>query len=249
MSRRILWINPIAASKFDKAIQENLEAGKMPDTEVRIVSLERGPKHLEYYYYGALVLPDTLRLVKKAENEGFDAAIIGCFYDPGLREAREITNRLVVTAPAEASMHLAATLGDRFSIIVAAQKSVPLMRENACKYGFGDKLVSFKSIELGVLDFHKNETDTARRIKQAAEEAVEHDKADVVILGCGLLFNFYKELQDYLEVPVIDAILAPLKYAEYLIEVNQRFGWIHSKKYGYKSPPFSELHEWDLERY
>jgi len=246
LSRKILWINPIATDQFDSAIRNNLNTEKMPDTQVEVVSLKRGPMHLEYHYYGALVLPDTLHLVKKAEIEGFDAAIIGCFYDPGLREAREITDRMVVTAPAEASIHLATTLGDRFSIIVAAQKSVPAMRENVCKYGFGEKFASFKSIDLGVLDFHKDEAGTANRIKQAAEVAVEQDKAEVIILGCGLMFNFYKDLQAHLGVPVIDAIIAPLKYAEFLVEVNQKFGWMHSKKYGYKTPPVSEIREWGL---
>jgi allantoin racemase len=40
---------------------------------------------------------------------------------------------LVVTAPAEASMHIAVTLGQRFSIIVGRTKWIPLMRENVIK--------------------------------------------------------------------------------------------------------------------
>ncbi|MDW7739713.1 MAG: hypothetical protein SCJ97_06615 [Bacillota bacterium] len=60
------------------------------------------------------------------------------------------------------------------------------------------------------------------------------------------MFNFYKELQKHLGVPVIDAVLAPLKYVEFLVEVNQKFGWMHSKKYGYKTPPASEIREWGL---
>jgi allantoin racemase len=248
MPRRILWINPVGTDLFDLPVKEIIDQEKLPDTEVKVVSLKRGPQHLEYHYYEALVMLDTLHLVKKAEKEGFDAAVIGCFYDPGLREAREITDRLVVTAPAEACMHIATTLGDKFSVIVGRQKWVPAMRENVRKYGFGEKLASFKPVGLGVHDFHKDEKETERRLKAAAKEAVEQDKAEVIILGCTIQFGFYKELQEYLGVPVIDALLAPLKYAEFLVEIRQKFGWLHSKKFGFETPPAGEIKEWDLAR-
>jgi len=31
------------------------------------------------------VTPDVLHLVKRAENDGYDAVVIGCFYDLALR--------------------------------------------------------------------------------------------------------------------------------------------------------------------
>jgi allantoin racemase len=120
------------------------------------------------------------------------------------------------------------------------------MRENAFKYGFGEKLASFKPVGLGVHDFHRDEKETKRLLKAAAREAVDIDKAEVLILGCTIQFGFYKELQEHAGVPVIDAILAPLKYAEFLIEIKQRFNWIHSKKYGYETPPKKEIESWGL---
>jgi allantoin racemase len=246
MPNRILWINPIGSDDFDQPIQTFLETGKQTDTEINVVSLQRGPLHLEYHYYEALILADTLHRVKQGENEGYDAAVIGCFYDPGLREAREITDRLVVTAPAEASMHIAATLGHRFSIVVGRKKWIPKMHENVVNYGFEDRLASFRSVDLGVYDFQKDLADTAQRLKEAAQQAVENDMAEVIILGCTAQFGFYKELQEDLGVPVIDAILAPLKHAEFLIELNSRFGWSQSKRYGYEGPPTEEITEWNL---
>ncbi|GAH50417.1 unnamed protein product, partial [marine sediment metagenome] len=104
---KILWIDPVGTDLFDQPIKEFLETAKGPETKLDVVSLARGPMHLEYHYYEALILTDTLHAVRKAELDGYDAAVIGCFYDPGLREAREISERLVVTAPAEAAMHIA----------------------------------------------------------------------------------------------------------------------------------------------
>ena len=247
MANRILFINPFKGEIFDQPIKAFIEKEKRSDTDVEVVSLKRGPEHLEYHYYEALTLVDTLKTIKHAEKEGYDAAVIGCFYDPGLREAREITNSIVITAPAEAAMHIATTLGHQFSIIVGREKWIPKMHENVVNYGFKEKLASFKSVGLGVHDFHRDEAETAKRLKAAAKEAVEQDRAEVVILGCTIQFGFYKELQGYLGVPVIDAILAAFKYAEFLIELRKRFGWGHSKIYAFESPPEEEIRSWGLD--
>lgn len=244
---KILFIDPVGTDLFDQPIQEFLETAKAPETELDVVSLKRGPMHLEYHYYEALILADTLHVVRQAELDGYDAAVIGCFYDPGLREAREITDRLVVTAPAEAAMHIATTLGHTFSILVGRKKWIPKMHENVVKYGFSDQLASFKSLDMGVYDFQKDPKETARRMRAAAKEAVEKDGAEVIILGCTIEFGFYKELQEEFQVPVIDAVLAPLKYAEFLVELRDRFHWSHSKIYGYQSPPQDEIESWKLE--
>jgi len=244
---KILFIDPVGTDLFDQPIKEYLETAKHPETQVDVVSLERGPMHLEYHYYEALVIADTLHTVRKAELDGYDATVIGCFYDPGLLEAREITEKLVVTAPAEAAMHIATTLGHSFSILVGRRKWIPKMHENVVKYGFSEKLASFKSLDMGVYDFQKDPALTAQRMRDAAREAVEVDGAEVIILGCTIEFGFYKELQEELGVPVIDAILAPFKYAEFLSELKERFAWTHSKIYGYESPPRSEIAEWKIE--
>lgn len=243
---KILWINPVGTADYDQALQEWIDTAKRPETQVDVVSLDRGPKHLEYHYYEALILADVLHLVKRAEKEGYDAAIPGCFYDPGLREAREITDRIVVTAPAEASMLIAATLGHRFSIIVGRKKWIPKMRENAVNYGLVERLASFESVELGVEDFQKDKEETERRLAEAAQRAIENKLAEVIILGCGYQFGFYQVLQKKLGVPVIDAVVAALKHAEMGIELRKRFGWGHSKCCEYESPPAEEIKTWEL---
>ncbi|NLC63002.1 MAG: hydantoin racemase [Thermoanaerobacterales bacterium] len=243
---KILWINPVGTDVFDADIKKALESIKRPGMQVDVVSLKRGPKHLEYRYYEALIIPDTLHLLKQAEKDGYDGAVIGCFYDPGLMDAREMLSKMVVTAPEEACVHIAATLGHRFSVIVTEDLCIPQMMDNVTVYGLKDKLASFKSLGLGVYDLHADEQETIRRLKDRAKEAVEKDKAEVIVLGCTIQFGFYKELQEYLNVPVIDAIVAPYKYIEFMVELKQKFGWLHSKRYGFESPPVKEIREWAL---
>lgn len=246
MGRRILWINPVGTDAFDREMQGLFEAEKLPDTQVEVRSLQRGPHHLEYHYYGALVLPDVLHMLVEAEREGFDAAVVGCFYDPGVKEAREVVHSLPVVFPAEACLYLAATMGDKFSILVGRRKWIPAMRENVERYGLIHKLASFKELCMGVHDFQKDPEETRRRMIRVGREAVELDGAEVLILGCTIEFGFFRDLQEELGVPVLDATVTPLKVAELRAELKQRYGWGASKRGGYETPPLHEMEAWGL---
>lgn len=241
---RILSIAPLRVENPQGAngAQDALRAGSSLDR----VSFTRGPRHLEYHYYETLVLPDLLHTIVEAERSGYDAAVIGCFYDLGLQEGRELTSRMVVTAPCESSVHLAATLGHRFSIIVGRRKWIPQMHDNVRRYGLESRLASFRAIDLWVPQYHQDEHETARRFREAGRRAIEEDGAEVIVLGCTASTGFYAQLQDELGVPVIDSALAAIKYAEYLVDLRERFGWSHSKRGGYESPPEQELSAWRL---
>ena len=45
------------------------------------------PQHLEYNAYEMVVGGPTMGVVRWASDAGYDAMVIGCFYDPGLRGA------------------------------------------------------------------------------------------------------------------------------------------------------------------
>ncbi|HHV78318.1 MAG TPA: hydantoin racemase [Firmicutes bacterium] len=245
-SRRILYIEP---TRHDPVKQERLATYlrkyAAPGTELSVVGLEQGTAHLEYHAYAAASLPEILCKIQDAEQSGFDAAIIGCFYDPGLREAREVAVRMPVTAPAESALHLAALLGHRFSILVGRRKWIPAMEENVRRYGFADRLASFRPIGMGVLDFRRDPEETGRRLLSAARSAIEEDGAEVIILGCTMQLGFFQQLQESLGVPVIDVAVAALKHAEMLSEVRA-WGWTPSKIGGYETPPEHELACWGL---
>jgi len=121
------------------------------------------------------------------------------------------------------------------------------MRQNVYKYGCADKLASFRSLGLGVLDFHNDESCTLNRLKTEARKAVEEDGAEVVILGCTAQFGFYKNLQQMLGAPVIDVMLAAFKQAEFFVDLRDHFGWMPSKIGGYETPPIKEIAGWGLE--
>src|SRR5262249_3818456 len=153
---RIYWLNPVGTNEYDPLMVEALQREVDLDTEVVVDSLSEGPCHLEFHYYGALALPESIRRLQEAERDGFDAAVMGCFYDPALKEIRGVIVEMPVVFPAEACTYLAATMGDKFSILVGRQKWVPAMRDSVERYGLGGKLASFVTLDMGVQDFQRD---------------------------------------------------------------------------------------------
>ncbi len=243
---RILYINPIGTGIYDEAMYDVLARAKRPDSQVDLVSLPSDrPKHLEYHSYEASVVADIVRLTYQAVPE-YDAIVIGCFYDIGLREAREVSGRAIVTAPCQSATAIASNLGNTFSVLVGRRKWIPKMKENIHLYGHGHRLVSMRPLGLGVSDFQVDHALTCERLLSEGRLAVEQDGAEVLILGCTVEFGFHEDMQAELGVPVIDAVMAPLKYAELLAEAAERFGWYPSRMWGSEAPPASELADWHM---
>lgn len=233
---KILFINPIGTDAFDKHMLKTINEVKRPDAKVKVVHLKKGPVHLEYHYYEHLNLGETLEWVRWAEKEGFDAVVVGCFYDPGIREARELVS-IPVVFPAETTMHVAATLGHKFSIIVGRRKWIPRMESNVYIYGLEKKLASFRTIEFTVPRMGQEPEKLKKAILAEARKAIEEDGAEVIVLGCTGEAGFMKELIRRLKVPVLDPVVTAWKYAEMMADLCRKVGLAHSKLYGFEPPP------------
>jgi allantoin racemase len=237
MKKRILWIDPVIDDGVFPALVKDLSREICsPEVEVDVINLKEGPSTLEYFSVEADVIPEVVKLVKDASNAGYDGAVLGCFFDPGLRAAREVSGNMVVTAPAESTMLLASVLGYKFSVLIGRKKWIPRMMENVLVYGLKDRLASFKPMDIGVAQMQEDHGQTRNLMIQAARDAINKDGAEVIILGCTNEYGFYKELQSELRVPVIDPVIAPIKFAEYLIEMKNRFNWHLSRIGDYQGP-------------
>jgi len=221
---------------YDKHMLKTINDIKRPDVRPKIVHLRKGPIHLEYHYYEHLNLHETLDWVRWAEKKRYDAVVIGCFYDPGIREARELVS-IPVIVPAEATLHVAATLGHKFSIIVGRRKWIPKMESNVYLYGLERKLASFRVLEFTVPRMFAEPEKLEKAILTQARKAIEEDGAEVIVLGCTMESGFMKELTRKLKVPVLDAVATSWKYAEMMADLYRKVGLVHSKLYGYEAPP------------
>lgn len=242
---KVLYLHATQKTESEnEAFVEMARKHKLPGTEVHIASLPRADgrfTNAEYRSYEAIMTRGVARAARAAAIEGFDAMAIGCFYDVALHDAREISGQMIVSAACEASCEIAASLANRFGIIVGRRKWVHQMEDIVRSYGRERRLTGFYDVAMGVNDFQRDHADTARRLIAAGRKAVEQDYAEALILGCTMEIGFYKEVEKALGVPVIDPAIAALKRAEYGALLRRQCGWIPSRKWSCEAPPEEEM--------
>lgn len=172
--------------------------------------LDVGPSSIECEYDEALAVPDTIAKTVAAERDGADAVVIDCMGDPGLKPAREVA-AVPVLGPCETSMHIAAMLGHRFSIVTVLDSVRPMLEDKAKIYGVSEKLASVRAIDIPVLEIENNVGKVQRALADEALAAIRDDKADVIVLGCTGFIGCADAIKSELarngyEVPVIDPI-------------------------------------------
>ena len=158
----------------------------------------------------------------------------------------KVSSRSSVTAPCESATAIASHLGNAFSVLVARRKSIPRMIENIRQYGHDHRMVSMRSVEIRVPDLRVDHDLTGDRLLTEGRKAIQEDGAQVLTLGCAAEYGLHEKLLSVLGVPVIDATLAPFKYAEFLAELAKRFGWYPSRMWGSEAPPQAELAAWGI---
>lgn len=209
-----------------------MQGWAFPGTEVRVIDVPTGPASIESAYEEMIAIPPTLDLIMACEREGYDAAIIGCFGDPGLEAARELVTMPVV-GPCESAMLLAAGLGHKFSVLTIFESLIAGQELLAVKAGVRDKLASVRPTDIPVLDLMKDPGRTKARLTEVARACVKEDRADALLFGCMTMsfLDMGAEIGAEVGVPVVNAGRAALKYAEMLVSMDLA----HSKK-AYPTP-------------
>jgi len=234
---RILFINPNTSQSFTDKIQRIAEQYAAPGTEVVAKSAASGPRSIESIYDELLSSPGTLQVAIE-EIDKFDAFVIACFSDhPTVYALREITEKPVLGI-AEAAVYLACMIGHRFSIVTTNDEWEPLRWDMVVHYGLKSRCASVRTTGLPVLALEEaGEEGTRKLIGEAARKAVEGDHAEVIVLGCAGMAGMDKELEKELGVPVIDGVVAALKFLEGMVG----YGIHTSKRRAYARPGRKEL--------
>ena len=207
--------------------EDLLNSWAFAGTEVRVIDVPTGPLSIESAYEEALAIPATLEMIMECERDGYDAAIIGCFGDPGLEAARELVSMPVI-GPCESALLLAAGLGHKFSVLTIFDGLIAGQELLAVKAGVRAKLASVRATDIPVLDLMKDPAATKARLIEVADACVREDRADALLFGCMTMsfLDMGDEVGAAVGVPVVNAGRAALKHAEMLVSMRLA----HSKK-------------------
>jgi allantoin racemase len=207
----------------------DIDAMRGPDLEFSHRLIETGPSSVEWDFDHALSVPGVAARAVEAEKDGVDALIIDCMGDPGLFVARELVS-IPVIGPCEASMHMAAMMGHRFSVVTVLDTVRPMLENLAGIYGVGQKLESIRVIDVPVLELEARFEEVQGKLADEARRAVAADEADTIILGCTGFLGCAEAISESfaaegLAVPVLDPIPAAVRLAE----AFAKSGLSHSK--------------------
>jgi Asp/Glu/hydantoin racemase len=179
----------------------------------------------------------------EAEKQGYDAFIIGCASDMGVRECRALVN-IPIVAPTEATALLASTLGNKFSAI-NLQASTDAGIESAIRdAGLIDKLASVRTppgltiAKTFSMSMGNEQKEITEILIAEMTKAVNEDGAEVVFVSCTHTSAFLamQGIHAIEGVPVLDLFAVSLKMAETLISLKRGFGTFICKKSVYMGP-------------
>jgi allantoin racemase len=239
MSLRINFINPFGTTAYDDLISETLSHYTSPGTELAITHLEACPADMDYFFPKHIVEAALLEAIRKSEEDGFDAVISGCCYDPAVLTARELVD-IPVIGPMEASINLLSYFGRTAVIVTDHTKAGALMKDNVKIYGASDRILGLDVINWYVRDMVKDTAAVAQDVVEATTRAVERTGAEAVILNCTIIAASY---QKYLmeggapaPFPILNPNLMALTMAEATARLKQKGAYGVSRLAYYGKP-------------
>jgi allantoin racemase len=220
-TRRIAFINPFGTAAFDQIIEETLVPYAGAGTQVDVIHLDGVPENIDYYYPKHLMELAIFRVVRRLEQEGYDAVVVGCCYDPGVKVARELVD-IPVVGPLEAAMNHASYFGHRFTVLTDHRKAVPWLEDIVRLHGAGN-CRGVRCIDWYITDMIKDTTAVADDAAALSMKWLEDDGSEVIILGCTIIAGcLEREIMTtgrHRELPILNPNLLALKAAEPLADL------------------------------
>ena len=216
---KIMVINPNSSEHMTKHLEETLTKIAGPNTTLTVVCPPGGPYSISSAYDEAMCAAGTLRLVRQANEEGYDAVILACFSDPALEAAKEISGILVMGI-AETSLHVASMMGFKYTILTLTDERIPSKFNEAGRFRLEGSLASVRALGMTVAETDEKPEEAKAQIKKIARIAAAEDRAEVIVLGCAGLCELVDRLQEELGVPVLDGVVCALIIASGLVRAN-----------------------------
>ncbi|CAH0529225.1 aspartate/glutamate racemase family protein [Vibrio hippocampi] len=216
---KINLVNPNTCQGMTDKIALSAAQIAQPGTEIRAISPEHGPESIECAFDETIAAAALLEEIRKGEQLGVDAHIIACFGDPALDAAREIATKPVIGI-AGAAFQLASLVSYRFGVVTTMTRTLPASEHLLQRYGYQHLCSGVRATDIAVLDLESIDRDTYNQLKHECELAIQQDGAEAIVLGCAGMSDLANELSEQLNVPVIDGVVAAVKLAESLHQLN-----------------------------
>lgn len=225
---QILLVNSNSTTAVTDRMVEAAYTVASPHTTVTGITASGSAVIRSHFEFAEAAVQTVLALKQNAV--GHDAAIIGCFGDPGLKAARQELE-IPIVGLAEAAMLMAHPLGGRYSVITFGQHNSINIADLARSYGLHSRLASVRIANISYSTILADPGLALDACIAAGKQALSQDGADVLILGGGPVAGMAPQVAAMLDIPVLDSIVCATKLAESLAACGyktSRFGLYQS---------------------
>ncbi len=197
----------------------------------------------QYRYLEFLDTSEVIDNGLKAQAEGYDAFLIGNFFQPGLHELRELLT-IPVLGLAESSVSLACLMGPTFSLINVNPKFNRRIVEGITLQGLAGRMTSVEmltverpgSFDIALRDPAVRDAIVAQ-FTETAKRALDKGAEVLVPAGGSLMAVLLQAGVQQIEgAPVLDGITALVKTGEMAVQMKALTGSFTSKRLTYAPP-------------
>jgi len=235
VATRIQVLHPIGTSLYNDYTVELLGPLAAPSVEIEVTNL-KGLSDEPFVFSPDSIHEELVGAVKTAERNGVAGVVVACASDPGIELARrEVSIPVVGPFGALASLgHATGRLG-----IIAAGYKIDTWRPRAVAHGLEEHLVSVRKSDfshpsnefsnellvkdpellLGHILAEMRRSIVEEAVTQATE-AAQVDDVDTIFFACTLWSGLLEPVRVAVPgVKVLDPLVGPLRYLEYLLGV------------------------------
>ncbi|MCW4355897.1 aspartate/glutamate racemase family protein [Hoyosella sp. YIM 151337] len=237
---RILAVNVNTTDAMTEMIGKQARSAAAPGTEIIALTPHFGAPSIEGNFESYLAAVAVMDRVVSYRGE-YDAVILAGFGEHGREGLQELLDVPVVDIT-EAAAHTACLIGRTFSVVTTLDRAVPMIEDRLKLAGLASRCASVRASGLGVLDLDEAPSRTIDAVVAQAKAAVEFDRAEVIVLGCGGMAGIEHAIREATTVPVVDGVAAAVKLAETLVALRLSTSKVRS----YAAPRPKSITRWPM---
>ena len=240
--------DPDADAPYFTRLTSYLRSVASPGCEVEVSGIRPGaryPHPITEFRCAAQVITNALT----AQQQGYDAFVIGHFQDPGLAEARSAV-QIPVIGLGEATMLHACTLGRKIGLVATNPVFVPYHEDQVARNGLQQRVIAVQAVhpQLGQFNRAFDDERAYRALREAFAGQAESMLAlgiDVIIPAGGYPMLLFTREQSFAigGATVLNGLPVAVAAAETAVRLSRLNGTSTSRRTAYALPPSEAVTE------
>ena len=242
------FTDPDADRPYFTRLKEYLGSVASPGCQVEAFGIQPGARYpgpITDFRCAAQAIANALT----AQEQGYDAFVIGNFQEAGLAEARSAV-RIPVIGLGEATMLHACTLGRKIGLIATTPVHIPYHQDQIARHGLHRRVIAVQAVQADTGQFNRAFDDEReyRSLREAFDSQAEPMLGlgiDVIIPAGGYPMLLFTREQSFAigGATVLNGLPVAVAAAETAVRLSRLNGTGTSRRTAYALPPSEAVTE------